>query len=169
MTTPITSRTSRLALAALALLLLALLVAGPGYASQETWKMRGDPRLAASAGAEPPLRVRITSRSKRAILRGNRIKVFVEVTQPQIVRFTSRAGARTQARQTPLTRERQARFVNRSSGTVSLRLTRRGRQRVSECGDLRIIVNGVGRPVSQSQTLVVARSRSYRMFQSQCR
>ena len=161
-TTPASSPLARRLVPAALLTLLVCLPAAPAQASDEEWVTRTKHGLAASAGAEPPLRVRITSTKQSTILRSRRIKVFVETTQPQIVRFRSRARGNTRAERQPLTRERTARFINRRTGAVALRLTPEGRERLSGCGRLRIIVTGVGRPVSEEQTLVFAKSRSYR-------
>ena len=148
--------------AALLLVAASLIGASGTSASDEFWVTKTRFGVAAGTGSEPPLRVRVVTTKQRTALRTRRIKVFVEVTEPQIVRFSGRARGGTQAERQPIVRERQARFVNRRSGTVVLRLTPQGRTRLSGCGDQRVLVTGIGRPVSSTQTLVFAKSRSFR-------
>ncbi len=143
---------------AAALLVGALVAASGGQALAGS---TGYGVTASGERAPTPLRLKLVTTKQSTALRTGRLKVRVTVTEPSTVEIVARGRGRTKASKQPVTEPESARFVNRRTGIVNLRLTRSGRQRLSQCGRQRLLVRGIARPAGPSN-LVFAKSRLFK-------
>lgn len=130
----------------------------------------GGPALAGSTGygvtasgerAPTPLRLKLITTKQSTALRTGRLKIQVTVTEPSTVELIARGRGPTRASKQPVTESESARFVNRTTGIVNLKLTRSGRERLARCGRQRVLVRGIARPSGPSN-LLFAKSRLFK-------
>ena len=142
----------------------AVLLAATAVAASAGQALAGSTGYGVTASGErapTPLRLKLVTTKQSTALRTGVLKIQVTVTEPSTVELVARGRGPTKASKQPVTESESARFVNRTTGIVRLKLTPSGRERLRQCGRQRLLVRGIARPSGPSN-LVFAKSRLFK-------